>query len=99
MPRYRVWVDDNFHYQDPSERRDAGTYETLEEALAACRVIVDGSLADEHQPGITAEKLYDRYTSFGCDPHIEVLDGTDKGATFSAWDYAKERCRALCGGG
>jgi hypothetical protein len=97
MPRYKVQVDDNFHYQAPDERREQGTYESLAEALAACRAIVDRSLAEEHRPGISAAALYNRYTSFGEDPFIEVLDGEDAGATFSAWEYAKERCRALCG--
>src|SRR5712664_1507451 len=32
MPRYQVMVDDNFHYQDSDERREQGTYETVEEA-------------------------------------------------------------------
>jgi len=98
MPRYKVLVDDNFHYQDADERREAGTYESLADALAACRSIVDRSLAEEHRPGISAEALLDRYRSFGEDPFITVLDGADASATFSAWDYAKERCRALCGG-
>jgi hypothetical protein len=97
MPRYRVMVDDNFHYQEPDERREDGIYETLSEALAACRAIVDRSLAQEHRPGILAEALYHRYTSFGEDPFIEVIEGEDKAARFSAWDYAKERCRVLCG--
>ena len=37
--------------------------------------------------------------SFGDDLFIVVLDGTDDGATFSAWSYAKERCRVICGEG
>jgi hypothetical protein len=98
MPRYKVLVDDNFHYQDADERGDAGTYDSLEQALAACRAIVDRSLAHEHRPGISAQDLYDRYTSFGEDPYIQAIDGADAGATFSAWAYAKERCSALCGG-
>jgi hypothetical protein len=98
MPRYRVMVDDNFHYQDPSERREQGTYETADRALATCRDIVDRSLQGEYRPGISAEALYDRYTSFGDDPFIVVLDGTDERATFSAWSYAKDRCRVICGG-
>jgi hypothetical protein len=97
MPRYRVMVDDNFHYQDSDERRELGIYETLEEALAACRAIVNQSLEEEYRPGISAEALYDRYTSFGDDPFIVVLDDTDDSATFSAWSYAKERCRMICG--
>ena len=98
MPRYKVLVDDNFHYQSSEERQEAGTYDSLKEALAACRALVDRSLAEEHRPGISAETLLDRYRSFGEDPFIEVLDGADEAATFSAWDYAEERCRALCGG-
>ena len=97
MPRYKVMVDDNFHYQEPEERREHGTYASLEEALAVCRGIVDRALKEEYRPGISAEKLYDRYTSFGDDPFIVVLDGADEGARFSAWNYAEERWRALCG--
>jgi len=97
MPRYRVMVDDNFHYQDSDERWEQGTYETADKALAACRELVDRSLQEEYRPGISGEALYDRYTSFGNDPFIVVLDGTDDNAKFSAWSYAKERCRVICG--
>ncbi len=96
MPRYQVMVDDNFHYQDPEERREQGVYATLEEAIAACREIVDRSLAEEHRPGASAEALLDRYASFGDDPFIVVLDGLDARAAFSAWRYAEERARAIC---
>jgi hypothetical protein len=98
MPRYKVLVDDNFHYQDQDERYEDGIYDTLAEALAACRKIVDRSLTADYRPGIAAERLYERYTSFGEDPFIDVIEGQDESAKFSAWDYAKERCRALCGG-
>ena len=96
MPRYKVMVDDNFHYQQPEDRWEQGVHPTLEAALAACRAIVDRSLEQERRPGISAEALFNRYTSFGDDPFIEVLDGTDERATFSAWSYAKERARAIC---
>lgn len=95
MPRYKVMVDDNFHYQE-ADRREAGSYASLEEATAACRAIVDKSLAAEFRSGISAEALYERYISFGDDPFIVVVDGVDGQARFSAWSYAKERCRALC---
>jgi len=55
------------------------------------------SLNEEYRPGISAEQLYDRYTSFGADPFIMVIDGMDDTAEFSAWRYAKERCRQMCG--
>jgi hypothetical protein len=97
MPRYKVLVDDNFHYHDPNDRRLHGVYETAAEAIAACRAIVEKSLEEEGRPGISAESLYERYTSFGDDPFI-VVDGADADArvTFSAWSYAKERCGAIC---
>jgi hypothetical protein len=99
MSRYRVMVDDNSHYQEEDARREHGVYETLEEARAICRTLVDRSLGDEYRPGISAEQLYDRYTSFGDDPFIVAVDGREKGVLFSAWTYAKERCVAICGGG
>jgi hypothetical protein len=97
MPRYKVMVDDNFHYMDSDERREHGTYETFEEAIAACRGIVDQSLKEGYRPGISAEALYDGYVGFGDDPFFVVLDGTDDNAKFSAWSYAKERSRVICG--
>jgi hypothetical protein len=96
MPRYKVMVDDNFHYQDPDERREHGVYDTLEEALAVCRSLVDQSLKEGYRPNISAEALYDHYTSFGDDPFVVVIDGVDDRATFSAWTYAKGRCREIC---
>ena len=46
---------------------------------------------------MTASELYDAYTGFGDDPFIVVLDGADDNAKFSAWNYAKERSRVICG--
>lgn len=97
MSRYKVMVDDNFHYQDLDERRQHGIYDTAEEALTACRSLVDISLKDAYRPGISAEALYNAYTSFGDDAFIVVVDGADSSATFLAWAYAKERCRLICG--
>ena len=46
MSQYKVMVDDNFHYMDEDERWEYGTFPTVEEALAACRKVVDASLAE-----------------------------------------------------
>ena len=97
MLRYKVVVDDNCHYQDSDERWQHGIYDTKEEALTICRRLVDNSLNERHKPGLSADALYSAYTSFGDDPFIVVVDGEDDGATFSAWSYAKERCRLICG--
>jgi hypothetical protein len=90
---FTVMVDENSHYLDESERYEHGTFATYDEALAACRRIVDEFLAAQHQPGMTAADLYSLYTTFGEDPHI-VPD--QPGASFSAWGYARLRCDQLC---
>jgi hypothetical protein len=95
MARYVVLVDDNFHYQDESERYEHGVYDTAADALAACRSIVDKCLQHEYQTSMTAEALYSQYVSFGNDPFI-VVDGEGECVAFSAWDYAKECSEALC---
>ena len=81
---YTVFIDDNFHYQDESERVTHGQFETAEEAIAACRSIVDDFLAGAFEPGMSATALWDVYRDFGDAPVI-----------FSAWDYARERCEVL----
>ncbi len=91
---YRVLVDDNFHYQDESERYELGTFATLDEAIAACRRIVDEDLAAQLKPGMTAEELYRHYTMFDRDPFI-VVPGGEPAVPFSAWDYARKRCSEL----
>lgn len=45
-------------------------------------------------PGRTAEELFDAYTMMGEDPFI-VQTGPN-GITFSAWDYAEQRCKEIC---
>jgi hypothetical protein len=91
--KYRVSIDDNFHYTDESERIDSQTYDTAEAAQVAARDIVDNSLRHLYQPGFTPEKLYDYYTDFGEDPFI-ISD--DEDCKFSAWAHAKSRCPSIC---
>jgi len=54
---YTVFVDDNFHYMDESERYRQGVYETVEEAVAACKGIVDEFLQSANEPGTTSDSL------------------------------------------
>ena len=93
--KYTVYVDDNFHFMDESERYEHGSYRTLAAAVKAAKRIVDEYLEEHYKPGMTAEELYSAYTSFGEDPWISP----DEDNSFSAWDYAKERCREICGSG
>jgi hypothetical protein len=93
---YRVMVDENFHYQDPESRWTLGTFDTAEEALAACRRMVDDDLMNLHKPGMAADALLTGYRALGDDPFIVPVDGA-AAVEFSAWDYAEERCKAICG--
>jgi hypothetical protein len=82
---------------DESERYEHGVFATAEEAIAACKRIVDEDLRNihSHNPSVNEEKLYDLYVMFGEDPFVVPVDNSDDAVNFSAWDYARERCRAL----
>jgi hypothetical protein len=88
-------VDDNFHYMDESERYEHGVFATAEEAIAACKRIVDEHLKGAFKPGMTEKELYEIYTSFGEDPFVVPVANTEEAVHFSAWNYARLRCRAL----
>jgi hypothetical protein len=94
MP-YLLFIDDNFHYQDEEERIGPIPFERAEDALGKAREIVDDFLNSGYKPGMTADELYSSYTSFGDDPFIRC-EGVEK-IEFSAWDYARERCKQICG--
>lgn len=85
-------MDDNFHYMDESERYKLGTFETCEEAAAACKKIVDEFLELEYKKGISFNQLIEVYVMFGEDPFII---SSDKTCFFSARDYARKRCLEL----
>ena len=53
--------------------------------------------SDTHKPGMSAESLFDSYPDWGDDPSIPVIGGVDPPVRFSAWKYANERCREICG--
>jgi hypothetical protein len=93
--KYQVYVDDNFHYMDESERYLAGVYDDCRAAVERCKEIVDRSLLNEYKQGMSAKELLDRYKSFGDDPWIS---STDEKCKFSAWSYAEQRCKEICGG-
>lgn len=88
---YVIFVDDNFHYMDESERYKHGEYTTFEEAVNACQAIVEDSLSGLYEPGMSSNALFDQYVFCGEDPFIRGPK-----SDFSAWDYAKQRCEALC---
>lgn len=96
MP-YKVFIDDNFHYGDESERIPHGEFPTLEAARAACRRIVDDYLASARERGMTAGDLMASYAMFGDDPFIVAVGEAETGVLFSGRDYARQRCEEICG--
>lgn len=54
---YQVFVDDNFHYMDEGERYKLGDFATFEEALNACKAIVDEFLKANYKEGAKAEVI------------------------------------------
>lgn len=92
---YTVMVADNYHYQDPEAIRQDRTYATLEEAIARCKEIVDADLGDP--PGTSARAMVAYYRMFGDDPYIVNSDAAADPVPFSAWQYAEQRAKELCG--
>jgi hypothetical protein len=88
--KYQLFVEDNYQQAD---RYFAGEFETFDEAVVVARKIVDKWLASAHKPGMTASQLYRSYIIAGEDPFI-VCDPPV--CTFSAWEYAKQRCFEIC---
>ena len=82
---YQVFVDDNFHHINEGERYRLGDFATYEEALDACKAIVDEFLQASCKEGVTAAQLYENYVGFGEDPFIV---GEPAPFPFSAWNYA-----------
>jgi hypothetical protein len=92
MTTYTITVYENSHYMDESEShklsRELGDCES---AVAACQRIVDDFLQSNHREGMSEDDLWQQYSLFGEDPAISPPD-----CRFSAWDYARLRCRELC---
>lgn len=91
---FTVLIDENSHYQNESERYKHGTFETLNDAVSACKKIVDESLASAFTPGMSSEELFRSYRMFGEDPFVRCSE--EPPVSFSAWDYAKERSAVMC---
>jgi hypothetical protein len=88
---YTVFVDDNFHYMDESERYKLGEFADCASAVAACKKIVD-EFFETCNLNNTDGEIFKQYTFFGEDPWISSQDSECK---FSAWNYARERAKAL----
>ncbi len=89
MARYRVLIDENFHFMEESHRYEHGVFEPVDEAIAVCRKIVDSNLG-LYSRGMSAAALYLRHEHFSADP---LWDDRPRrfDAKISAWDYGAER--------
>jgi hypothetical protein len=94
MPkRFAVYIDDNYHYTDESERSAVGSFNSMEEALEKCKEITISSLSSMYEAGISAEKLSAQWSMFGDDPFIRGGDGS---VPFSARKFiTPELCQAI----
>ena len=91
--KYKVFIDDNFHYMDESHRYKLGEYNTLEKAIKACKKIVDEFLHENYKSGMTIDELSAQYVLYGEDPFII---GTDENVPFRARDYASMKAKEIC---
>ena len=80
---WTVYVDDNFHFMDESERYRLGSFDQLEDAVSACRDVVEAFLRDNTAK--TAKDLFKSYVAFGDDPWIKSSEPDRYQAHFSAW--------------
>ena len=74
--KYKVYVDDNYHYMDESERYAVGSYNSLKEALEKCKEITIKSLGGLFEKGMTPDKLHAQWLMLGEDPFIVGGDGS-----------------------
>ncbi len=89
MKRYEVYVDDNYHMGDESKRYKLGEFDTREQAVAACKKVVDEYFERLKKGEYPLSEIWDGYMYYGEDPFIS---NDDDGEKFSAWEYAKEKC-------
>ncbi len=91
---YSVFVSENWTYMDAEAGTwSIGEFETWEGAVTVAKDVVERSLREVHKPAMEAEELFRYYTTFGEDVYITP---TEEGRAFSAWEYARERCREIC---
>ena len=91
--KYKVFVDDNYHYMDEGERYPVGSYDTFAEALEKCKEITITSLKHLYEKGMTPDELHAQWSSFGEDPFIR---GADEPVPFSARKFIDTPlCEAL----
>ena len=93
--KYKVFVDDNYHYGSDSDRMSAGSYRSLKRAIKKCQKITISSLKHLCEEGITPEKLNAQWCMFGDDAFIVGGDSVH----FSAREFVTtELCQSIIDG-
>jgi len=85
--KHQVYIDDNYHYMDESERMSVGSFESLEDAIEKCKELTLESLEHLYEEGITPEKLHAQWLMFGDDPFIR---GSEVSVPFSAREFVTQ---------
>jgi hypothetical protein len=95
MPKFRVVSYDNNYHMDQSESTDHNVFATAQQAVAACKAIVDDDLSAMWKPGTSARELYELYLAYGQDAFVMPVKPNGPEVEFSASRYAKEKSRDL----
>ena len=93
---YQVNAAENSRYMDEEERRTVGVYDSLEEALGACRYLIDRSLRELHDGEMQAAHLFRLWGIWGEDAWIVPLGEGMLTPDFSGRHYARARSEDLC---
>lgn len=98
--KFKVRIHELFHFADESEMYTWGEYDTLTEAVAECKRIIDDQLPKAYKEGLTPEKLYEGFMMFGDEPYIlaptDYTWGPDD-EDINAISYFKARACEICG--
>ena len=79
--------------------RRIGVYDTIPDAIASAKRIVDGFLRREYRPGMEPGMLVARYQELGEHPHIFRDDAnTFNVREFNHLNYATARSADVCSG-
>ena len=80
-----------------NEFKRVGTYESIDQAIAAAQQTIDRSLLRLLRPDTSNEALFQRYEAFGDIPCIfQVGDYCSGGVAFNPLEYAIARSAAIC---
>lgn len=75
MAKYIVKVDDNYHSGSMEGTYEAGSFDTLDEALNLCKELTTKSLESFYKSGITPSELHAQWLIFGEDPFVYTGEG------------------------